>query len=229
MTTVSAGRGRDVLVVEDESRMAGLLSRAPGAAGFRPSVELSCLGGLQRVRGGDYSLLLLDLTLPDVDGVAVLTGAREARPDLPVLILSALSDVRSKVMCLELGASDYMTKPFDLAELIARVRLHTRGHAARHEQSRLQAGDLCLDLQRRVVETPRGEVSLTTREFVLLEYLVRHEGHVCTREELRENVWGTRFDPGTNVVDVCVARLRQKLGGHPIETVRNVGYAYMGT
>ncbi len=170
---------------------------------------------------------MLDLTLPDVDGVAVLTSARESHPELPVLILSALSDVRSKVMCLELGARDYMTKPFELAELIARVRMHTRDQG-RSEQRRLHAGRLTLDLQRRVVETPDGDVALTTREFVLLEFLVRREGEACTREEIRENVWGSSFDPGTNVVDVCVARLRNKLGGTSIETVRNVGYAYMG-
>lgn len=207
--------------------MARLLVRALDAAGFRTSAEETGLGGLQRLRDDSFSLVVLDLTLPDVDGVAVLTRAREKHPDLPVMILSALSDVRSKVMCLELGAHDYMTKPFDLAELIARARMHTRG-AARAERRQLQAGAFTIDLQRHVVETPDGELALTMRESVLLEYLVRHEGEACTREELRENVWGSTFDPGTNVVDVCVARLRQKLGGGVIETVRNVGYAYVG-
>ncbi len=208
--------------------MARLLARALDAAGFQPAIEPGGVAGLQRLRGGGFSLLVLDLTLPDLDGVAVLTSARETHPELPVLILSALSDVRSKVMCLELGARDYMTKPFELAELIARVRMHTRDDG-RSEQRRLPAGRFTLDLQRRVMETPDGDVALTTREFVMLEFLVRRDGEACTREQIRENVWGSAFDPGTNVVDVCIARLRQKLGAETIETVRNVGYAYMGT
>jgi len=208
--------------------MARLLARALDAAGFQPAVEPGGVSGLQRLQGGGFSLLVLDLTLPDLDGVAVLTSARETHPDLPVMILSALSDVRSKVMCLELGARDYMTKPFELAELIARVRMHTRDNG-RPEQRRLPAGRFTLDLQRRVMETPEGDVALTTREFVMLEFLVRRDGDACSREQIRENVWGSSFDPGTNVVDVCIARLRQKLGPETIETVRNVGYAYVGS
>jgi len=207
--------------------MARLLARALDAAGFQPAVEPGGVSGLQRLQGGGFSLLVLDLTLPDLDGVAVLTSARETHPELPVMILSALSDVRSKVMCLELGARDYMTKPFELAELIARVRMHTRD-SGRGEQRRLPAGRFTLDLQRRVMETPEGDVALTTREFVMLEFLVRRDGDACSREQIRENVWGSSFDPGTNVVDVCIARLRQKLGAETIETVRNVGYAYVG-
>ena len=208
--------------------MAQLLSRALGAAGFMPTVEASGLGGLERLREDEFSLVLLDLMLPDVDGVSVLTSARETHPGLSVLVLSALNDVRSKVVCLELGARDYMTKPFELPELIARVRLHTRDQT-RPEHRQLHAGGITLDLQRRGVQTPDGEVLLTTREFVLLEFLVRREGDTCTREEIREHVWGSSFDPGTNVVDVCVGRLRQKLGSRSIETIRNVGYAFVGT
>ncbi len=225
---VCGGRPKEILVVEDESRMARLLVRALDAAGFRTSAEETGLAGLKRLSDDSFSLVVLDLTLPDVDGVAVLTRARERHPDLPVMILSALSDVRSKVMCLELGAQDYMTKPFDLAEVIARARMHTRGDH-RSDRRTLQAGTLTLDLKRNVVGTADGEVALTMRESVLLEYLIRHEGEACTRKELRENVWGSSFDPGTNVVDVCIARLRQKLGCDAIETVRNVGYAFVGS
>jgi DNA-binding response OmpR family regulator len=221
------GNQKGVLVVDDEPRMAKLLERALGAAGFQPSVATSGLAGLDRLRSGTFSLMVLDLTLPDVDGVSVLASAQESHPDLSVLVLSAISDVRSKVVCLELGARDYMTKPFELPELIARVRLHTRERAGA-ETRHLHAGRVTLDLQRRVVETPNGNASLTSREVVLLEFLIRNQGDACTRDAIREHVWGSSYDPGTNVVDVCIGRLRQKLGGDAIETVRNVGYAFVG-
>jgi DNA-binding response OmpR family regulator len=145
-----------------------------------------------------------------------------------VIVLSALGDVRSKVMCLELGACDYMTKPFELAELIARVRLRARERQPIRERF-LRCGRFVLDLQRRAVENGGGPVALTTREFVLLEYLMGHTGKTCTRDELLEHVWGYAFDPGTNVVDVCIGRLRHKLGGDSVATVRNVGYCFVGS
>ena len=170
-----------------------------------------------------FSLVILDLLLPDVDGFTVLDRTLEFVPEQRVFILSALSDVRAKVRCLELGACDYVTKPFDLPELVARVRL--RLQELRTPQRRyLDLGRVRLDTERRVVMFDGLRIQLATREYLLLEYLMRKGGEPCSREELLENVWGYRFEPGTNVVEVCVGRLRQKLGGSAIETIRNVGY-----
>ena len=222
-----ATRARRVLIIEDEGKMARLVGRALAAAGFAVDTEATGLGGLEVLRAGGFDLVILDLRLPDVDGVSVLTEARDLEAGPPVIILSALDDVRSKVVCLELGACDYMTKPFELAELIARVRLRARERQPAKERY-LRMGRYVLDLRRRVLDDDGQAVPLTTREFVLLEYLMGHPGETCTREELLEHVWGYAFDPGTNVVDVCVGRLRHKLGGDCVATVRNVGYCFVG-
>jgi DNA-binding response OmpR family regulator len=162
--------------------------------------------------------------LPGLDGESVLRGIMEARPEQRVLVLSALSDVDSKVRCLELGASDYVAKPFSLAELVARVRARLRQPAAGPGERHLCAGTLTLDLERRVVDTGVGQVTLSERQFLLLQHLMRKGGEVCSRQQLLADVWGLSFDPGSNVVDVCVGRLRSKLGDDIIETVRRVGY-----
>lgn len=217
-----------VLVVEDEAAMARLLSRALTKAGFEVVIEETGTGALERMRRERFALILLDLTLPDIDGLSVLRSRQEISPDHPVMVLSALGDVGSKVASLELGANDYMTKPFALPELIARVRMHT--HELRiGRDRRLRSGGMALDRARRVVETATGAmVQLTTREAVLLEFLMEREGQACTRADILEAVWGSAFDPGTNIVDVCVARLRQKLGGDCVATVRSVGYEFLG-
>jgi DNA-binding response OmpR family regulator len=169
---------------------------------------------------------VLDLLLPHLDGMSVLQGLMETRPDQRVLVLSALSDVETKVRCLELGASDYLSKPFSLAELIARIRVRLRQPGAGPRHQLLHGGGMTLDLTRRTVEVDGRRVTLSEREFLLLEHLMRQEGDVCSRERLLSEVWGYSFDPGSNVVDVCVGRLRAKLGGDVIETVRNVGYRF---
>jgi two-component system copper resistance phosphate regulon response regulator CusR len=158
--------------------------------------------------------------------MSVLQGLMESRPDQRVLVLSALSDVETKVRCLEFGASDYLSKPFSLAELIARVRARLRQPAAGPRPRFLRGGTMTLDLTRRVAEVRGRRVSLSEREFLLLEHLMRQEGDVCSRQRLLADVWDYSFDPGSNVVDVCVGRLRAKLGGDVIETVRNVGYRF---
>jgi two-component system OmpR family response regulator len=220
-------RSQRVLVIEDEAKMASLVSRALVAAGFGVDTEPTGLRALELLRARLFDLVILDLLLPDIDGVSVLTNVGELDPEPPVIVLSALGDVRSKVMCLELGACDYMTKPFELAELIARVRLRSRERQPARDRY-MRRGHYVLDLQQRAVEDGDGPIALTTREFVLLEYLMSHAGQTCSREELLEHVWGYAFDPGTNVVDVCIGRLRHKLGGGCVATVRNVGYCFVG-
>jgi two-component system, OmpR family, response regulator len=143
-----------------------------------------------------------------------------------VVVLSALSDVETKVRCLEFGASDYLSKPFSLSELVARIRARLRQPSAGPRHRFLEAGGLRLDLTRRLAEKDGTRVALSEREFLLLEHLMRADGDVCSRQELLAEVWGYSFDPGSNVVEVCVRRLRAKVGADVIETVRNVGYRF---
>jgi DNA-binding response OmpR family regulator len=148
----------------------------------------------------------------------------QAEPQQRVLVLSALSDVATKVRCLELGAADYLAKPFALAELVARVWARMRDPTGSQEAGLIRAGSVTLDSQRRTVDLGAGPIDLSSREFLLLKHLATHGGVVCTRAELLAEVWGYSFDPGTNVVDVCIRRLRTKLGRDVIETVRHAGY-----
>jgi DNA-binding response OmpR family regulator len=218
-----------ILVIDDEPRIVQFVARALSSQGFGVDRALDGGRGLELAQNGRHKLVLLDLMLPVVDGFTVLDRLVKSRPERPVLVLSALSDVASKVRCLDLGASDYLPKPFELAELIARIRARLRRPTESGLDQALEAGGVKLDLLRRTVEggNANGPVGLSEREFVLLQYLMRKEGEVCTREELLEDVWGYSFDPGTNVVDVYVGRLRAKLGSEKIETVRNVGYCLL--
>jgi two-component system OmpR family response regulator len=215
-----------VLVVDDEARIVSFISRTLSAEGFRVDGALDGARGLELARTGDYELVVLDLLLPKLDGVSLLQELMEARPSQRVLVLSALSDVETKVRCLESGASDYLSKPFSLAELVARIRARLRQPAAGPQQRVLRVRGVALDLTRRVADAGAGAATLSEREFLLLEYLMRRDGEVCTRQRLLADVWGYSFDPGSNVVDVCVGRLRAKLGSDVIETVRNVGYRF---
>jgi DNA-binding response OmpR family regulator len=174
----------------------------------------------------DYDLILLDLLLPDGHGRDVLERVRGSKPDLPVLVLSALGEVDDKVDLLDLGADDYLTKPFSMRELSARIRASVRhGRAA---NTVLAVGGLSLDTRTRVVTRGDRAADLPSREFSLLEYLMRHAGQVVTRQQLLDAVWGFDFETGSNVVDVYVGYLRRKLDapGSPsvIETVRGAGY-----
>jgi DNA-binding response OmpR family regulator len=207
--------------------MARIVARGLSAAGYDVCTAASGLAGLEALHNDVFDLVILDLRLPDVDGYALLMRAASMETEQRVLVLSAVTDVRSKVHCLELGACDYVTKPFELAELVARVKLRTRQQRQTKTRRRLQSGRYTLDLQRRVVDDGTGAMTLSTREFLLLEYMMEREGETCSRAELLERVWGYSFDPGTNVVDVCIGRLRQKLGSDCVTTVRSVGYFFV--
>lgn len=215
-----------VLVVDDEPRIVSFVARALTAEGFRVDGAQDGLRGLDLARTGRYELVVLDLLLPGLDGVTVLRRLIDERPQQRVLVLSALSDVKEKVRCLEMGASDYLSKPFALAELVARVRARLRQAGSGPEERHITAGEVTLDRLRRVADSGDGPIGLTERESALLEYLMTRRGDVCTRAQLLADVWGFAFDPGSNVVDVCVGRLRAKLGAHIVETVRNVGYRF---
>jgi DNA-binding response OmpR family regulator len=213
-------------VVDDEPNILRFVSRALLGHGFAVDCALDGEHGVALVEAGRYRLVVLDLVLPGAGGVAALKAIKASRPKQPVLVLYALSDVESKVRCLELGATDYLTKPFALAELLARVRARLRESAAPVQERFLRVGAVTLDLQRHVAEVDGRPIALASREFELLVHLMRHAGTVCAREQLLADVWSCSFDPGTNVVDVYVRRLRRKLGGDTIETLRNVGYAF---
>jgi two-component system, OmpR family, response regulator len=213
-----------VLVIDDERRIAAFVSRALTAHGLSVDTADDASRGLDLVLGGDYDLVVLDLMMPGVSGLGVLRATMDARPQQRVLVLSALSDIDSKVRCLELGAADYVVKPFALPELIARVWARLRHGTPGGSGGVVRAGRLALDAQWRTADAGDGPVSLSAREFHLVRRLAERAGEVCTREELLRDVWGCEHDPQTNVVDVYVRRLRAKLGRDAIETVRNAGY-----
>jgi DNA-binding response OmpR family regulator len=158
-----------------------------------------------------------------MDGRTVLARLVRDRPGQPVLVLSCLDDVKVKVRCLELGAQDYLTKPFSLAELLARVRVQLRA-GSQHRTETIMAGELVLDVGRLEADSGSGPVALTRLEFLLLKELMEHVGQSVGKEQLLASIWGYDFDPGSNVVDVCVRRLRSKLGFELIKTVRGAGY-----
>jgi two-component system, OmpR family, response regulator len=218
-----AGR---ILVVDDEPNVAGFVGRALRAKGFAVDVALGGERGLEAAHEDRYALIVLDLRMRDVNGLVILRQVMKARPDQRVLVLSAASDVEVKVRCLELGAADFVPKPFELAELIARVGAHLRRHteAPPAPERYLRAGRVTLDLLRRAADVGGRPVSLSEREFGVLRHLMARAGRPCKREELLADVWEMDFDPQTNVVDAYVHRLREKLGPGLIETVRNLGY-----
>jgi DNA-binding response OmpR family regulator len=214
-----------ILVIEDEPRILAFLSRGLQAEGFLVDGAGDGPAGLARALDGRYDLVVLDLLLPRLGGLDVLRQLQRKRPELPVVIVSARSDLPTKLRGFGLGASDYVAKPFSFDELLARVRAQLRSRRGSGEGNVVRAGKLSLDLARR--EARLGELSaeLSDREFRVLHHLVRHQGEVVSRERLLSDVWGYHFDPRSNVVDVCVRRLRQKLGSEaPIETVRHGGY-----
>jgi DNA-binding response OmpR family regulator len=226
LAPAAMGAGMRILVIEDEPRIQAFLARGLEAEGFVVDSAADGAAGMQRVRETHCDLVVLDLLLPRVDGLAVLRRLAHERPQLPVVVLSARSDLPTKLRGFELGARDYVSKPFSLDELIARIRAQLRsGHLADPDGTVLHAGRIVLDLARRQVRLGELVTDLSDREFRLLHYFVLHVGEVVSRERLLAEVWGYHFDPGSNVVDVCVRRLRKKLGADsPIQTVRHAGY-----
>jgi len=215
-------RSAGILVIDDEPNISAFVARALEQAGYQVEVAASAPDGIERACAGGCDLVILDLIMPDLDGRTVLSSILKVRPSQAVLILSCSSDVNTKVECLDLGARDYLTKPFSLAELIARVRAGLRENAMRSETMRV--GDLTLDAGRLVADSGAGPVPLTRLEFLCLRALMEHAGSPVTKSELLASVWGIDFDPGSNLVDVCIKRLRAKLGFTLIETVRGEGY-----
>ncbi len=217
----------EILVVEDEAGIADFLERGLRAEGYDVRLARDGEEGARAALDPEVDLVVLDRMLPGLDGLEVLVRVRRARPALPVIMLTAKADVADRVEGLDSGATDYVTKPFAFEELLARIRARLRDGGGSSETI-VEAAGIRLDLISR--EARRGAVTtrLPEREADLLAYLMRHEGRVCSREELLASVWGYDHDPGTNIVQVYVGYLRRKLAlpgsPAPIETVRAVGY-----
>lgn len=221
-----------VLVVEDEKRLAQLIKRALEEESHVVDVSHDGAEALEMAEGTDYDLMVLDLMLPTMDGIDVCKSLRNEGNDVRILMLTARDAVDDRVQGLEAGADDYLIKPFSFSELLARVHALSRRQVQPQTEQELVCGDLVLDLQRR--EARRGDrvIELTAKEYQLLEYLMRNAGHVLTRTQILDHVWGYNVDSFSNVVDIYVHYLRNKVDRdfpEPlIRTVRGVGYSIKG-
>jgi two-component system, OmpR family, response regulator len=217
----------NVLLIEDDRKIASFVKKGLKEQGFTVDVCDNGNDGYDLASGQAYDVILLDIMLPGRDGLSILRGLREKKNTAPVILLTARSALQERVEGLNLGADDYLSKPFYLEELLARIHAVAR-RATGVQLSLMQTGPLTVNLITREVLINSEKVDLTVREFNLLELLMRSPGHVFTRTQILEHVWGYDFDPQTNVVDVYIRRLRSKIDVNPeaplIETVRGVGY-----
>ena len=222
-----------VLLVEDERKIAGFVCAGLKEQGFLVEHCATGHAGFERASNAEYDVILLDIMLPGRDGLSILKGLRKAGKATPIILLTARNELDDRVEGLSLGADDYLAKPFFVEELIARIHALLR-RVSGERQNALTVGDLRLDRITREVTWQGHTVDLTGREFNLIEYLMRSPGRVFTRTQILEHVWGYDFDPSTNVVDVCIQRIRKKIalfgvtvdGESPIESVRGVGYRF---
>ena len=212
-----------ILIAEDEPRIAAFVEKGLRAAGYASTIAGTGPDALELASSGEFDLMILDIGLPKMDGFSVLESIRGQGSTMPVIILTARDSVTDTVAGLEGGADDYMAKPFRFEELLARVRIRLRDQSSQSSVV-LSVGELELDLRTRIVEVDGSSVELSSREFALLETFMRHPKQVLSREQLLSQVWGYEFDPGSNVVDVYVRYLRNKVGTNRILTVRGAGY-----
>lgn len=212
-----------ILVVEDEARIASFLVRGLRAQGYAVDHVSTGQEALAAARATEVELMILDLGLPDIDGTEVLRRLRGEGFRVPIIVLTARGEVDDRVEGLDLGADDYLTKPFAFDELLARIRARRR-EIEGGPATTLSVGDITLDIPTRRVQVGERRIDLTAREYALLQVFLRRPGQVLTREQLLSQVWELDWDPGSNVVDVYVGYLRRKLGSGRIETVRGMGY-----
>jgi DNA-binding response OmpR family regulator len=212
-----------VLIVEDDAKVARFLARVLGEEGYAVDTCVNGEDALQRAERRFYDLVVLDWMIPGIDGLSVCRELRRAGSNVPILMLTARGEMRERVLGLEAGADDYLVKPFEVEEFVARVRALVRRTAG---FSRMRCGPLELDPFKRQVLLEGAELTLTTREYALLLHLMHHVDRVIPRSEIISHVWKTSFEPGSNVIEVQIRRLREKLAAHApmIETVRGIGY-----
>jgi DNA-binding response OmpR family regulator len=214
-----------ILIVDDEPKICSFIGRALATANYHSDSAGDGTEAVSAVTRNRYDLVILDLLMPGPDGRQVLRGLLAARPGQQVMVLSCVADVPAKVEMLNLGAQDYLTKPFSLAELIARVRARLRSDPDRGPSEAVWAGrGITLDAAHLIADAGNGPVSLSRLEFMLLSELAMHAGQPVSKGRLLASVWGYHSDPGSNILDACVRRLRSKLGFELIKTVRGEGY-----
>ncbi|OFI37198.1 DNA-binding response regulator [Arthrobacter sp. SW1] len=213
-----------ILIAEDDRRIADFIEKGLRAAAYSCLVVDDGASALVLARSGEFDMIILDIGLPMLNGFEVLERLRSEGCRTPVIVLTASDSVADTVYGLESGANDYMTKPFQFAELLARIRLRLNDDADSAPVLNLSHGDMVLDLRSRRVSCGGTTTDLTAREFSLLEVFLRHPGQVLTREQLLSHAWNMDFDPASNVVDVYVRALRAKIGADRLETVRGAGY-----
>ncbi|MTE23030.1 response regulator transcription factor [Microbacterium sp. ZXX196] len=214
-----------ILIADDEARIAGFIEKGLRAAGFATRIASDGAEALDLALTGEFDLLVLDVNMPKLTGFEVLEQLRGQGATLPIIMLTARTDLGDTVTGLEGGADDYLGKPFRFDELLARIRIRMRRSPESTSPAELRHRDLLLDVRtRRAHVDGDAGVELSAREFALAEELIRHAGQVLSREQLLSRVWGYDFDPGSNVADVYIGYLRQKLGQARIETVRGAGY-----
>lgn len=217
-----------LLIIEDEAKTAEYLHKGLSESGFSVMLATNGLDGHHLAMTESFDLIILDVMLPDIDGWQILKSLRERRCDTPTLFLTARDSVDDRVKGLELGADDYLVKPFAFAELLARVRTLLRRGAPKAELDEMAIADLTLDLKRRIALRGNLRINLTNKEFALLELMLRHRGEVLPRSLIASQVWDMNFDSDTNVIDVAIRRLRSKIDdpfeAKLIHTVRGMGY-----
>ncbi|MEM8905836.1 MAG: response regulator transcription factor [Actinomycetota bacterium] len=214
-----------ILVAEDQPRIASFVRKGLEAAGFTTMVVDDGMTAVNVARDENFELMILDLGLPELDGIEVLSQVRARGDRLPIIVLTARDSVPDRVKGLEQGADDYLTKPFSFEELLARVRVRLRD-AGPGDTTTVTAAGVVLDVRTRRASIDGSTIELTAREYQVLEFFMRHAGQVISREQLLSHIWGYDFDPGSNVVDVYVRNLRKKLGPECIETIRYMGYRF---
>jgi two-component system, OmpR family, response regulator len=222
------GSRRRVLVIEDDPETAEQLVESLATNGYQVDLAVNGNDGLSRGRTCEYAVMTIDRMLPGADGIAIIRRLREGGVTTPALIISALGEVDDRVRGLRAGGDDYLVKPFAFAELLARVEALARRSATIVKDTVLRVGDLKLDLVSRTVSRGDRDIDLLPREFQVLEYLVRNEGHVVPRAMLLQHVWDLHFDPTTNIIDVYVGRVRRKIDSQQayplIHTIRGIGF-----
>lgn len=216
-----------ILIADDEPRIAAFLAKGLTAAGYTTTQVSDGVKALDYATSGEYDLLILDIGMPRMDGLAVLRNLRAMHTTVPVIVLTAADSLENTVAALDGGADDYMTKPFRFEELLSRVKLRLRGTQGVTTTPALVCGDLTLDVNLRTAEIGGRVIDLSAREFVMARTFMENAGRVLSREQLLSRVWGYHFEGSSNVVDVYVRYLRHKLGAERIQTIRGVGYRLM--
>jgi DNA-binding response OmpR family regulator len=219
-----------ILLVEDDAKIADFVIRSLEKSGFQVQHETDGVGGLRQIFKNNYDLVLLDVMLPKLNGLELLQQLRKDGNTTPVIILSAKVDLNDRLTGFEFGADDYMPKPFFVEEMVAKIKVILARKKSASPAQKLRTSHLLLDLVSRKAQWHEVEAILSQREFSLLQYLMQTPGHIYSRQQILKHVWGINFDPETNVVDVCVQRVKRKLSRGPndhyapIESVRGVGY-----